>query len=111
MTTKIPGRDGSVTLISDSYAPFGTIQPGPTVAEDPSKWEIRWLDEADIQRRYRWTSEQIDDAIALVTFPKPYVSTTTQFGSFQLKRTRRWRENDLSKWDERIASLGLVRSK
>jgi hypothetical protein len=102
---RIPGRGGSTTIISDSFAPFGEVSVGPPVRqEDPSTYAPRDLEEAQVLRRYSWTPEDLQ-AASLIGFPAPVWSgyKTTLF-SWRYEVIRRWSEQHLLEWEARIRS-------
>jgi len=111
---RIPGRDGTTTIISDSFAPYGSIPGTPTPVEDPSKWREQTLSEAEVLARYRWTPEQLVVAREHGGFPWGELKTdaTLRFGiSVFFKGTprRETRAADLDNYDQAMTALGYRR--
>ena len=68
---RIVGRDGTITIISDSWAPFGTLSGPPTPAEDSSKWKVVKWKYDDVITRYGWGDDDYAQARARCGFPEP----------------------------------------
>jgi hypothetical protein len=102
--TRIPGRDGTVTVVSDSYAPFGSIAGSTAPAEDPAKWEVRWLNERDVKRLCLFTDEQFATARSFLGFPTPRVVTSVDWFP---RRTEQWRETVVRQWLDRVRSVNV----
>jgi hypothetical protein len=66
---RLPGRDGTVTVIHDSNAPFGEINGVPEPPDDPSKWHSKRIKDIDYQKRRGWTDEQFATARDYCGFP------------------------------------------
>ena len=105
-TERIVGRDGTVTIVSDSYAPFGELPVAPTRAEDPAAWHPQRMTEKAVCGRYGAT---VDDLIAwqeAYGFPKPSKNVLrTVCGSWSLDRVREWDIPDLDAFDARIRAM------
>jgi hypothetical protein len=54
-TQKIQHSDGTVTVISDTYAPFGTLPITAERADDPARWQPKRISEREVLKRYGWT--------------------------------------------------------
>jgi hypothetical protein len=100
-----PGRDGSMTVYSDTYALHGELIVGPpTVAEDPSKWHPVIVEEAEVCKRYNATP---DDLMAWrqFKFPTPRTKQIASRFSWWTKVKRSYVEEDLDRWDDSIRDL------
>ena len=104
MDTKIEGRDGAATFITDSYAVFGVkIVGGPDRPEDPSKYKVRWMTAEDICREVPLTAEQFAVALTL-NFPKAQSMYTTDWWP---KEILKWKADDVFAWAKKVRSLGF----
>jgi len=86
---------------------------GVPKAEDPSRYQKRELDEADIRRERGWTSAQIDEAIEALSFPKPLFnvkdSAHARLNRRPLDVRRKWSATEVERWHERMRSFGLTK--
>ena len=105
--TRIPGRDGSTTIVTDSYAPFGEIQTGPPARPEPARVEPVRLTDTAVCKRYRgMTPEKLRVARARLGFPNGELLTTTSWPSNQVRKT--WLK-DIEKWEEAAREVGLLK--
>ena len=106
---RITGRDGTTTVISDSYAPHGTIVTGPpTPVEDPTRWQPKTLPLADVAKRYGGASadELLMAWPETAGFPKPAkVFTSSQFFAWQITRSHVWTEDSLVAWEDMVRGI------
>jgi hypothetical protein len=103
----ITGRDGSTTIVTTSYAPFGEkVEGGPPARpEDPSKWRVAFWTREDICSELGLTDSQFGVARTL-GFPEARESTTTGWWP---KRIVAWKAEEVLDWAERVRSLGLLK--
>jgi hypothetical protein len=103
--TRIEGRNG-VTIVHDTYSPYGEKLVGPPEPpDDPRRWEVPSLDEAPVCKRYGCTP---DDLVAWQQhgFPKPTQTTRkTRFGSWKVSVVRSWNVSVLARWETDILAL------
>jgi hypothetical protein len=97
----IPGRNGTITVINDSYAPFGEIAGPAEPAEDPSRYRpSRKMWKSDVLRKQQWTAEQLETAIAYRGFPKGAEAWRPRgFGAWHRPDTQ-WNEREIDRWNE-----------
>ena len=101
--TRIPGRGGSVTIVSDSYGQ--TVQVGPPdVSDDPTRWHPVTLDEAQTCKRYSATLDELLDWQRF-GFPKPRTKQLVGRFSWTISAVRSWPVDELDRFDAQIRDL------
>lgn len=107
-TTVIPGRNGTATLVSDTFSPYGEAPKAPEPVDDPSGWHPRRLSEKDVLARLRMSADELNNISGEgpLAFPRPSRNTlTTSRGSWHVSRVREWDESAIVSWEDRIRSL------
>jgi hypothetical protein len=103
---RIVGKDGSVTIIHDSFSPYGQRLVGLSEPpDDPRRYEVPSLDEAPVCERYGCTP---DDLVAWrpYGFPEPtQTRRKTRFGSWKVSVVRSWNVSVLERWEAAIVEL------
>jgi hypothetical protein len=98
-----------MTLNTDSYAPFGQLPQLPDRPEDPSKWKVVKLTDADLLKRGPFkTKAQLATARAHLGYPNGTQTTIIKFGSYPTDR-RETLLKDVESWDEAARSAGLLK--
>ena len=66
---RIPGRDGSVTIVSDSYAPFGEIQVGPPIRPEPVRATDQKFNRKQLGKYLNSSDDELQELMDLPGFP------------------------------------------
>jgi len=110
---QIVGRDGTVTVVSDSYG-WGSISTGgPTRQEDSTQYEPRTLSEDEVCRRYKATKEELRlwmaEGQGNLSFPRPHTQSGKGYWTNLGRRFRPskffWPEAALDLFDDRIREV------
>jgi len=103
----ITNRDGSTTIISDSYAPFGEAPVAPVRPENPDLWRPATLDGPATCKRYGATIEELFAWQDLIGFPKPCKNAqlAPTPGTFSIRRVYAWDPSELAAFDARIRAM------
>jgi hypothetical protein len=101
----IPNRDGSVSFVAGSHAPFGELPVTPIYPEDPARWHPQLIDEKDVCERYGVTVDELK-AWQQFGFPEPTrVAERTRFGSWRVEIIRQWDPEKLETWKTQIRTI------
>jgi hypothetical protein len=103
---RIVGRDGTVTILSDSYGESAFIGP-PNPAENPSKWVATKLTDEESELLTGLNAEQRRVAEAYLGHPKGEIVHVAKFGVWPTSKRVTYKD-DVEKWKERVAAAGLV---
>ena len=102
---RVTGRDGSVTIISDSYGTTRAVG-APEPPDDPTRWSPPTLSETDLLKRYDCTKDQIDQWIIGFQFPRQMMTKSRlKFGSFVPTLQRIWSEEHVMQWEAEIRGI------
>ena len=103
---RIPGRDGSVSVVSDSYGTTVVTGP-PEPAEDPSKWQSKTHTDDEIKKLLNITQEQLDMARGFLGFPGGTLATSVKFSLRGQRQILKTSAAKVEAWAERVRSLNL----
>ena len=95
------------TIISDSYAPFGTIVTGPPTVAEPPRRELVFLNKKQLLKRLRWTEADFEVAISLgepFRFPTPGKTIPKNDWGYDLV----WPDTVLDAWLDRCREYVAV---
>ena len=95
---RIPGRNGTATIVGTSYSVFGEIAGLPEPTEDPSKWRSPEFNYSGVFKRYGLNSDAEYDRLRADGFPAPDKSGR---GPASL----RWRAEKVLEWEARIRGI------
>lgn len=96
------------TVIEGEYS--STLISGPADRpEDPSKWKVVRLKDAEICKRLNKTAAQLKTARAFLGFPVGQVVSRTKPGSFVVERYTVTNEKDVAQWEEHAREVGLLK--
>jgi hypothetical protein len=107
-STVAEGPHRGATIVEGEYGTMIVTGP-PLRAEDPTKYAVKKYVEGDIQKRFGWTREQIDQAIAFVNFPTGRIRKRSYFGSWKVTQIRFWSATEVEAWEERARALNLLK--
>jgi hypothetical protein len=97
------GRTGTVTIVSDSYSPFGELPNIPDPPEPP-RHEDRKLDRKGLRKKLELTDAELDEAFGLPEFPAAGQRVT--YGGWGT--TPVWSESAVDRWVEKQRTLAAT---
>ena len=106
--TQIVGRTGTISIVSDSFAPFGERIVGlPEPADDPGRWHPKMLSQSDLKKRYGASDEELLELWPLSCgFPKPTRTATRTFvASWRVEQIREWSTEKIDEWEAGIRKV------
>ena len=105
-------RDGSTSIVSDSFAVYGEIQTGgPDYQEDSTRWHPKTLSMKETSSRYgNATEQELRFDWRTLSFPEPIIGKSKQkFYADGLPRpavvTYTWSVDALDEFDQRILAM------
>jgi hypothetical protein len=102
---RIAGKDGSTTVISDSYG-FGSVQVGPPIRPEPPRVESPWIDKPRLLKKLGFTEE---DFVEAQQYEFPIAAKRPQIGGWAI--TLVWRESQIDEWVDRMRASIAARQR
>jgi hypothetical protein len=101
-----PGRNGTTTVHTDSFAVFGEIQTGPPITpDDPTRWHPVLLTEEEVCKRYDATPDDLIAWQQRFGFPAPRTKQAVSRFSWAVRTVRSFVLDELDAWDEAVLAV------
>jgi hypothetical protein len=106
MAEELIVRGQKVTVIPGAYGD-SVVVGLPDRKEDPSLWQSKTLTDADVQKRFHWTTDQLREAVDYLGFPKGTLHRRFRPAEWAFSSYYARPASDVDAWVRRIKNLNV----